>query len=344
MLQSLLLHAAGLRQDLNKLSRVGDNANLGYLRRLLREGPDGIYEEMKTTRLNVARKEYDAYMNCTSPNFRFGVISGLIMRLNLWINPRIAALTEVSDVNISTLSDKLFTIYLATPIQRNEYTPLSALIFNYFFSSFLDCGDRLKLPLALYLDEFTNFGFIPGIDRGLTVIRNAGIGAAIGVQDLVQLEAIYGKTKAQIFFGQPATKVFFGTTDDVFAARLSRMAGNVTDQELLTPDGRPSHRVIPRPLIESTELMRLNDEMVVATAEHNPFKVRKLSSWIDYAAATNLSTPARSSIHADEQVQRSKKTSDSTTDTFFKNQTKTKSDIWNYGSNDQHSNWQYREN
>lgn len=60
------------------------------------------------------------------------------------------------------------------------------------------------------------------------MIRNAGIGAAIGAQDLVQLEAVYGKTKAQIFFGQPATKVLFGTTDDVFAARLSRMAGNVT--------------------------------------------------------------------------------------------------------------------
>jgi type IV secretory pathway TraG/TraD family ATPase VirD4 len=34
--------------------------------------------------------------------------------------------------------------------------------------------EDLKYPLNLYLDEFTNYGAIPGIARYLTVIRNAG--------------------------------------------------------------------------------------------------------------------------------------------------------------------------
>ena len=42
LLQSLLLHVAGFRKDINKPSEVGDNANLGYIRRLLTRGPQGM--------------------------------------------------------------------------------------------------------------------------------------------------------------------------------------------------------------------------------------------------------------------------------------------------------------
>lgn len=69
--------------------------------------------------------------------------------------------------------------------------------------------------------------------------------------------------------------------------------------------------------------MRLKDEIFVATAEHNPFKLGKLMSWIDYADATNLSAPPGSNIDVDEQVQGCKTQSNSTADSLPRHNPKT---------------------
>lgn len=257
LLQALLLHVAGMREDLNEPSKKGDNANLGYLRRLLRRGPDGMQEELATTKLAAARNEYEAYLNNSSPNFRFGVVSGLLARLTLFANPQIAAVTEVTDFSMDDLTNSLFTMYLSIPVHRQDYTPLAALIFNYAFTFLLNRLDELKYPLMLFLDEFTNFGAIPGMSRYLTVIRNAGIGAVLGVQDLIQMEDVYREKQAQILWSQPRTKIFFPPADDRMAERISKMLGMMTDKEMVAVSAQLSAREMPRPLIAASDLMFL---------------------------------------------------------------------------------------
>ena len=211
LLQSLLLHVASFRKDLNNPSAIGDNANLGYIRRLLTRGPQGMESELSNTRLSIARQEYMAYLNCTSPNFRFGVISGLMMRLNLFVDPQVAALTEVTDFSIDELKNKLFTIYLSTPVHKSEYTPLAVLMFNFCLSVTLQDLDKFKYPTTIIADEFTNFGYLPEMPRYMTVIRNAGIGIALGIQDPVQLERVYREKDARILFGEPEDENLFCT-------------------------------------------------------------------------------------------------------------------------------------
>jgi type IV secretory pathway TraG/TraD family ATPase VirD4 len=209
LLQALLLHAAGKREKLETGAKRGDGANLSEIRRLLRKGPKGMEQELQGTRLMIARTEYEAFLNNSSPNFRFGVVSGLLARLALFANPKVAAATEVTDFTLDELASQKFTMYLAVPVHRPDYLPLSALAFNFIFTFVMSKLDELKYPLTLYLDEFTNYGAIPGIARYLTVIRNAGIGAVLGVQDLAQLEYLYKDKLAQIIWSQPRTKVLF---------------------------------------------------------------------------------------------------------------------------------------
>ncbi|HMX44518.1 MAG TPA: type IV secretory system conjugative DNA transfer family protein [Candidatus Obscuribacter sp.] len=292
LLQALLLHAAGLRHDLYGRSTKGDGANLASIRRLLRTGPHGMVKELEGTRLAVARAEYEAFLNNSSPNFRFGVVSGLLARLSIFANPKVAAATEVTDFSLEELSKELFTMYLAVPVHRPDFLPLAALAFNFIFTFVLSKLDELKHPLTLYLDEFTNYGAIPGIGRYLTVIRNAGVGAVLGVQDLAQLELVYKDKLAQILWSQPRTKILFPPADDRMAERISKMLGLGTEQEVVAASGNLSNRQFPRPLIEPSDLMRLEKEgkyLVLSTT--NPAKLDRLKSWQTYPSQTSLPPP-----------------------------------------------------
>lgn len=292
LLQALLLHAAGLRSHMKKPSVKGDNANLSYIRTLLRKGPKGMEEELRTTRLPMARAEYEAFLNNSSPNFRFGVVSGLLARLALFANPKIAAATEVTDFSTDELTQQRFTMYMAVPVHRPDYLPLSALAFNFIFTFVMSKLDDLKHPLTLYLDEFTNYGAIPGIGRYLTVIRNAGIGAVLGIQDLAQLEYVYKDKLAQIIWSQPRTKILFPPADDRMAERISRMLGNETQQEIVGANGHLSNRRFPRPLIDVTDLMEMEkagEYLVVSST--NPVRASRMKSWSDYPSTTRLPIP-----------------------------------------------------
>jgi type IV secretion system protein VirD4 len=297
LLQALLLHVAGMRENLNEPSREGDQASLGYLRALLRRGPAGMQEELMGTRLAAARNEYEGYLNNSSPNFRFGVVSGLLARLTLFANPQIAAVTEVTDFSMDELTNSLFTIYLSIPVHRQDYTPLAALIFNYAFTFILNRLEKLKYPLMLFLDEFTNFGAIPGMSRYLTVIRNAGIGAVLGVQDLIQMEAVYREKQAQILWSQPRTKIFFPPADDRMAERISKMLGTTTEKESVQVSAQLSAREMPRPLISASDLMFLErEDKYVMLSTTYPAKLDRLRSWVDYEGPIRREPPLVSTV------------------------------------------------
>ncbi len=301
LLQSLLLHVAGFRKDINKPSEIGDNANLGYIRRLLTRGPQGMESELSNTRLTLARREYMAYLNCTSPNFRYGVISGLMMRLNLFVDANVAALTEVTDFSADELKNKLFTIYLATPIHKPEYTPLAVTLFNFCLSTVLKDLDQFKYPLTIIADEFTNFGYLPDMPRYMTVIRNAGIGITLGLQDPVQLERVYKEKDARILFSQPRTKVFFAPADDLVAVRLSKMLGTKTEKEDVSASGQLSNREFPRPLVDASDLMRLEKEQkYICLTATETIKLDPIKSWEVYEGSISHDPPQQPTIIVDE--------------------------------------------
>ena len=301
LLQALLMHAAGMRAAIDKPSVKGDGANLGAIRRLLRKGPKGMEAEFAVTRSAIAKSEYEAFLNNSSPNFRFGVVSGLLARLALFANPKIAAATEVTDFSLDELVNQRFTMYLAVPVHRSDYLPLSALAFNFIFTFAMSKLEDLKYPLNLYLDEFTNYGAIPGIARYLTVIRNAGVGAVLGVQDLAQLEYVYKDKLAQIIWSQPRTKVLFPPADDRMAERISKMLGTETQQEIVSASGHLSNRQFPRPLIDAAELLKLEKEgKYLVVSNTNPVKVSRMKSWEDYPSTTRLPVPVIEVLKVDD--------------------------------------------
>ncbi len=268
LLNSLVLHAVGLRKG--KVAAEGEKANLAYIRSLLREGPEEIGKVIENTKIDLARKEYRSFYKNTSPNFRYGVCSGLLVRLNPWVNPKIAALTEVTDFDPAVLKDQLFTFYFVTSTKRPQFKPVSALAFNYIFDLLQSPGFRY--PLTLFLDELTNYGYIPDLPDKLTHIRNQKIGAVLGIQHRIQLSKVYSEKDAHLLLTQPGTRIFFRPRDNDSALTISRSLGNANvKQRKVLSSGAIHEDERQKPLLDASEVERLpKEKIIVLTPNTNP--------------------------------------------------------------------------
>jgi len=291
LLTTLILHAVS----------VGEH--LGTIRAWLRLGARQLSEILLASEFDLAREEFNAFCNNTTEGFRNSVLSGLMSRLNIWVNPRIVALTEKTDIDFDTLPEQLFTFYFAVPSRKDHLAPLAALMFNFLLSSALD--KHYKKPLALFLDEFTNFGYIPGLPDALTIIRHKGIPAILGIQDHVQLKKVYGDDNATILFGQPGTKIFFRPRDLITARKISDILGprTVVERKVLT-NGQIVEREFPRALLAPDQLMSLAKGQAIAITPATPPINLATFHWRDYLDATTCPMPEFRTLEISETLKR----------------------------------------
>jgi type IV secretion system protein VirD4 len=280
---------------------AAENQHLGYIRALLREGPDGLMPLLEKSKVEHVRQEYRGFCNNSREGFKYGVFAGLMQRLSLWVNPRIVALTEKTDLDIQDLSNQLFSFYLATPAQKTHLKPIAALIFNFILD--LALNREFQKPLYLSLDEFTNFGMIPGIAEKLSIIRHKNIGVMLGFQDYSQLLKVYGKDDATQLFSQPGTKFFFRPRTLEVAEKISKMAGNMTVYERkMTSSGQIQERESGRPLIDPGEVLALAEqEMLVFTPKCPPLKMPRFT-WQDYVDSMAIPPLPKIEVQVDERL------------------------------------------
>lgn len=310
LLTGLILHAVGMREE--------GKGNLAYIVDLFDDGPEGIQQIVAASPIEAARKSYNRFMATTTPPYRNLVANGLITRLDIWNQPRIRALTEKTTIDFEALKGELFTWYLATPADKPELKPLSALMFNLALS--MVTTETFEHPVGLFLDEFTNFGFVRGMPGKLTIIRHDKIPAILGIQDFVQLENLY-RNEAKLLISQPALKAFFKPNDPETAKKISDMLGNTLVSEgRVTSAGQLKDNKDKEPLLSMDDLLNLGaiDEsseateggkpnMIVFLPSTRPVQVRALS-WQNYQEQTdplNYPPPERRLLEVDESLVRS---------------------------------------
>lgn len=312
LLTGLILHAVGLRDE--------GKANLAYIADLFEDGPEGIQKFLEDSPIEAAAKAYKKFMNTTTAPYRNLVANGLITRLDLWNQPRIRKLTETTSVDLAGLKDELFTWYLATPADKPEFKPLAALMFNLALD--MVTTKQYKHPVALFLDEFTNFGYVRGMPAKLSIIRHDKIPAVLGVQDFVQLENLY-KNEAKLLISQPAMKAFFKPNDGDTAKKISDMLGEaIISDGKVTSSGQLKDMKDKEPLLSVSDLLNLGviDEskaeaeggkpnMIVFLPATRPVQVRALS-WQNYEKETDQAlypAPSRRVLEVDEKLVRKPK-------------------------------------
>ncbi|MBX9693196.1 MAG: TraM recognition domain-containing protein, partial [Cyanobacteria bacterium] len=180
---------------------------------------------------------------------------------------------EETDIDTDDLHQGLFTWYLSVPAHKRELKPLAALFFNFAFE--LVTSKESTHGLNLFLDELPNFGYVSGLTQRLTILRHDKIPVLIAIQDLAQLELLYGKEWV-LFLSQTATKIFFRPNDLRTAETISRALGGAeTILPQVTSSGQLSEWRERHQLLAPDELMNLKDgQMVIMTPRTAPCKIQ----------------------------------------------------------------------
>jgi len=301
LLVSLILHAAASEPELG---------HIGALRWLLLSGISRVRETMAKSKSDLAQMEFEGWLGSTSENFRFGVLSGLMTKLNPWITDQLVALTEKTDIDFEELRNQLFTFYIAVPSRSRDSKLIGSLLVNFLLDYLLDTKATMKYPTSMFLDEFTNFGKIANIANVLSIVRKAKISLVLGFQNYFQLERVYSQKEAQIIFDQPATQIYFRQKNFKEARALSEALGRTTIEEVTVNDtGRVHEFIQGRALATPDELINLTGEVIAFTNDTWPLKL-PLTTPYAYEHAMAYPPPERQAHEITEHVRRRGRTAE----------------------------------
>ncbi|MDT6942458.1 type IV secretory system conjugative DNA transfer family protein [Brucella pseudogrignonensis] len=144
-------------------------------------------------------------------------------------NERIVAATEVTDMDIGAMKRRPISIYLAPNITDiTILRPLLTLFVQQVMNILTLEHDANSLPVYFLLDEFRQLKKMDEIMTKLPYVAGYNIKLAIIIQDLKNLDEIYGETSRHSLLGNCGYQLVLGANDQATAEYASRALGKRT--------------------------------------------------------------------------------------------------------------------
>jgi hypothetical protein len=239
--------------------------------------PDEIASRVKGTPLA-------ALIDPTAPAQRAGVISSLNM-----VADSLELLPEYSGSHGNTFSTaeweiqrKRWVFLTSNPGYREKILPLHSVWLDLFILRLMgQCEDLNAKPVWFVIDELASLNKLPQLHTAVTENRKYGNPVVLGVQGRSQMEKRYGKD-AEAMLSQPATKVFFKTSEPCAAKWISDAIGEIEVERLkesrsmglLRSKKSFSLDIVTKPLVMSSEIAGLEPLRGIIKQENRVVPVR----------------------------------------------------------------------
>ena len=242
---------------------------------------------------------------CSASENTFASIKQTITsRMNLWLNPRVCAATEVSDFDLRDLRDRRMSLYLTvSPDNLARVAPL----YNLLLQQLIDLNtrerptaDRHAVPVLVLLDEFARLGHASVIAHAFAYVAGYGLRLLPVLQSPAQLRAEYGVDLAEEIIANCAVEIAFAPKELKVAQDLSERLGVYTyaGRSHSRPTGlAKGHRSSTesdqrRPLMLPQELIQMPpDSLLVLRAGMPPIRGRKIVYWKERVFARRVLPP-----------------------------------------------------
>ena len=264
-------------------------------------------------------------MSNKAENEASGVVSTALTNLALYRDPVVALNTASCDFRIHDLMnhEKPVNLYLViSPADIDRMRPLLRLMVDMIVRricakmQFADGSSKAgyKHRLLLLLDEFTSLGKLPIMEKALAYIAGYGGKVYIIVQDITQLNAVYGKDNA--LMANCHVRIAYAPNTIETAKTLSDMTGKTTvvEEKVSLSGSRTGHMKnasvnvteSARPLLTPDECMRLPGpekdsqgkvikpgDMLIFTAGQSPIYGRQILYFFDpvFSARAKIPVP-----------------------------------------------------
>jgi type IV secretion system protein VirD4 len=144
-------------------------------------------------------------------------------------NERVVAATSVTDMDLRALKRRPITIYLAPNVTDiTLLRPLLALFVQQTLDVLMLEHPEPSVPVYFLLDEFRQLKKMSEITTKLPYVAGYNVKMAFVVQDLKNLDEIYGETSRHSLMGNCGYQLVFGANDQVTAEAVSKGLGKRT--------------------------------------------------------------------------------------------------------------------
>jgi type IV secretion system protein VirD4 len=220
-----------------------------------------------------------------------GVLSSAQRHTHFLDSPRIQRVLHRSDFRFAELKHELASVFLVLPPDRlDTYSRWLRLLLAQGISEIARDPAQPKEPVLFLLDEFAALGHLAAVERAMGLMAGHGLQLWPVLQDLGQLEALYGR-RAASFAANAGVLQAFNTNDLQTARWLSELLGETTVPYQTRSHGR-SYQLIgsnlgfsrtiaghltARRLLTPDEVLRLDPDLLLIRLQgRRPILARKL--------------------------------------------------------------------
>ena len=228
------------------------------------------------------------------PETRNSAVFNVNMAMSLWNNGLISAATETSDFDIRELRRQPMTIFIGCTIaELSIFRPLIRILFQQIHDLLMEKIPGADEPhqVLLMLDEFFHVGRMDSLISKITISAGYGFRMAIVMQDIAQLDELYGRHTRITTVSGSQIKLFIQINDLETSEFVSEMLGETT-QVYKTPIQRPGQGIFaprvwaphytPRPLRSPLELREMSPRLSILMVKNSPsFELTKLRHYLD---------------------------------------------------------------
>ena len=255
-------------------------AHLGNVRRLLSHMGTNDKKLKKFMVDHLDDRTFDEFKAFMAQEHK--VLSSILatarVALDLWSDPDIVRFSSFNTIDISMLRKEKTIVYVIVPEHQLRYF---AIIVNLFYTAcFKYCIDHKSgNEVFFFLDEFGNLPAIPDFATIATTLRKKRCSISVILQELSQLDAVYGRDEARsIYAGGMGSKLFFAGLDYSTCQYLENMLGGETQYDVIGADGRVRHDEKARthrvPIMRADEIRMLKkNEAILISGARKPMKI-----------------------------------------------------------------------
>jgi len=255
-----------------------------------------------------------ALLDPTAPPQRAGVIASLNMVADsLELLPEYDEAQRKSFSTAEWYTERKRWVFLTSSADyRETLLPLHSVWLDLFILRMMGhCEDHEAKPVWFVLDELASLNKLPQLHTAVTENRKYGNPVVVGFQGRSQLEKRYGQD-AEAMLSQPATKIFFKTSEPRAAKWISEAIGDIEVERLkesrnMGPIGDKKSYVLEitvKPLIMASEIAGLEPLRAFIKQENRVVPVRfrlakKLSKqpeFIERKIAETVSKPTEATL------------------------------------------------
>ena len=141
-------------------------------------------------------------------------------------------ITAYDELQLDTIGDKKTALFLIMSDTDATFNFLISMVYTQLFNLLCEkandvYGGRLPVHVRCLVDECTNIGQIPNLEKLVATIRSREISACLVLQAKSQLKAIY-KDNADTIIGNMDSQIFLGGTEKTTLKDLTEILGKET--------------------------------------------------------------------------------------------------------------------